>query len=95
MWLLRRLQASLVPEEVRRVVGLRRDPFFSALLRCYRYLPGGGNKLRWLHAILLPRRYAQQLSALSQLPASTDQRSTGVGPATAARSDDGDGGRSR
>ena len=79
MWLLRRLQASLVPEEVRRVVGLRCDPCFSALLRCYRYL------------ILLPRRYAQQLSALSQFPASTHQRSTGVGPATAAHSDDGDG----
>ncbi len=67
-WLLRRLQASLVPDDVRHVVDVRRTPGIGLLLRLYRYLPGGGNKVRWLHGILLPRRYAGQLAAITAGP---------------------------
>jgi hypothetical protein len=37
------------------------------VLRCYRYLPGGGNKLRWLHCLLLPRQMAQRVRTLAQV----------------------------
>jgi len=65
-WLLRLIQGSLLPAELRTIVGLTPNPLISALLRCYRYLPGGGNKVRWLHGLLLPRRYAQQLRGLAR-----------------------------
>lgn len=65
-WLLRLLQGSLLPAELRPVVGLTPNPLIDILLRCYRYLPGSGNKVRWLHGVLLPRRYAQQLRGLAR-----------------------------
>ena len=65
-WLLRRIQASLLPEELRPVLGLRANPLIDGLLRCYRYLPGGGNKLGWLHGLLLPGQVAQQVQGLAQ-----------------------------
>jgi uncharacterized protein (DUF2236 family) len=68
--LLRRIQASLLPEELRPVVGLRPNGLVDGVLRCYRYLPGGGNKLRGLHRLLLPRQMAEQIGTLAQ----------GVGP---------------
>lgn len=63
-WLLRRVQACLIPAAVRTVLGLKPDRITQLLLRLYRYLPGGGNKLGWLHGILLPRRYTGQLRSL-------------------------------
>ena len=54
--LLKLVQASLVPNELRPVLGLKRSQFVGLLLDLYRYLPGGGNKLRPLHGILLPRK---------------------------------------
>jgi hypothetical protein len=65
-WLLRLLQASLLPAELRPVLGMRANWFVDALLRCYRYLPGGGNKLGWLYGLLLPGRVAVQLRRLAQ-----------------------------
>ncbi len=65
-WLLRRVQACLVPEEVRTVLALKPEWLTTLLLRVYHHLPGGGNKLRWLHGVLLPQAYANQLRALSQ-----------------------------
>lgn len=65
-WLLRLLQGSLLPAELHPVIGLTPTPLVNLLLRYYRYLPGGGNKLRWLHGTLLPRRYAQQLRGLAR-----------------------------
>jgi uncharacterized protein (DUF2236 family) len=65
-WLLRRLQASLLPAELRPVVGLRANWLVNGMLRCYRYLPGAGNKLRWLHCLLLPGQMAQQVGRLAR-----------------------------
>ena len=65
-WLLRLIQASLLPVELRSVVGLRANWFVDSLLRCYRYLPGGGNKLGWLHRMLLPGQMAQQIGRLAK-----------------------------
>src|SRR5262249_12011611 len=59
--LLRLIQASLLPAELRPVVGLKANWLVDGLLRCYRYLPGGGNKLRWLRSLLLPGHVAQQV----------------------------------
>jgi hypothetical protein len=64
--LLRLIQASLLPAELRLVVGLRPNGLVDGVLRCYRYLPGGGNKLRWLHSVLLPRQVAQRVRMLAQ-----------------------------
>lgn len=65
-WLLRRLQASLLPVELRPVVGLRTNLLIAGLLRWYRYLPGGGSRLGWLYRLLLPGHEAQQLGRLAQ-----------------------------
>ena len=68
MWLLYAVQASLVPAPVRQMLGLRKIWIIDRALGLYRYLPGGGNKLRWLHRFLLPRRYTQQLANLTRVP---------------------------
>jgi uncharacterized protein (DUF2236 family) len=65
-WLLRLIQTSLLPSELRPVLGLRANWLVDGLLRCYRYLPGGGNKLGWLHRLLLPRQVARQVHNLAQ-----------------------------
>jgi hypothetical protein len=65
-WLLRRIQASLLPVELRPVVGLQANWLIDGLLRCYRYLPGEGSKLPWLHTLLLPDNVATQLGRLAQ-----------------------------
>jgi hypothetical protein len=64
-WLLRRLQANLIPEELRPITGLRPHWLMAAILRGYHYLPGGGNKLRWLHGLLFPAHVATQLRNLT------------------------------
>jgi uncharacterized protein (DUF2236 family) len=63
-WLLRRIQASLLPAELHSVVGLRPIRLVDGMLWGFRYLPGGGDKLRWLRELLLPRPMAQQVRAL-------------------------------
>ena len=67
-----RLQASLVPNQVRRMLGLSRSRWMTLLLRAYRYLhrylPTTA-LLDLLTPVLLPRRYAVQLSALTPAPA--------------------------
>ncbi|HEU5103106.1 MAG TPA: oxygenase MpaB family protein [Roseiflexaceae bacterium] len=65
-WLLRLIQASLLPDELRPVFGLRANWLVDSMLPCYRYLPGGGNKLGWLHGLLLPGQVAQQVHRLAQ-----------------------------
>jgi uncharacterized protein (DUF2236 family) len=64
--LLRRVQASVLPVELRDVLRLEPDPLVDELLRRYRHLPGGGNKLRPLHGVLLPPQFVQQLRALER-----------------------------
>ena len=64
-WILQRVQACVIPDELRGALGLTPTRLIRGLLRCYRYLPGGGNKLRPIHGILLPRRFAGQLRALA------------------------------
>lgn len=58
-----RLQASLVPVEIRRLLGLKPSRWVTRLLMAYRYLPVT-TLLRVLNPVLLPRRYAAQLAAL-------------------------------
>jgi hypothetical protein len=62
------VQASVLPEELRDVLGLESNPLVEELLRRYRLLPGGGNKLRPLHNVLLPSRFAKQLRQLERAP---------------------------
>jgi hypothetical protein len=66
--LLRLVQASVLPEELRGVLRLEPSPIVEELLRCYRFLPGGGNKLRPLHGALLPGRFAKQLRDIECAP---------------------------
>jgi len=37
-------------------------------MRRYRFVPGGGNKLRPLHNVLLPGRFAKQLRKMERAP---------------------------
>jgi uncharacterized protein (DUF2236 family) len=67
--LLRLVQASLLPDELRRVLGLEPNRLVDGLLRVYRHLPGGANKLRPLHAVVLPRRFAEQLRKMERTSA--------------------------
>ncbi|HSK84898.1 MAG TPA: oxygenase MpaB family protein [Rubrobacter sp.] len=66
--LLRLVQASVLPEELRGALRLEPYPLIEDLLRCYRFVPGGGNKLRPLHKVLLPGRFAKQLRELERAP---------------------------
>lgn len=62
------VQASVLPEELGEVLRLKPYPLVDELLRCYRFVPGGGNKLRPLHKVLLPGRYARQLREMERAP---------------------------
>jgi hypothetical protein len=64
--LLRLVQAGVLPEELRGVLRLEPHPFVEKLLRCYRFVPGGGNKLRPLHGVLLPGRFTRQLHEMER-----------------------------
>jgi ER-bound oxygenase mpaB/B'/Rubber oxygenase, catalytic domain len=66
--LLRLVQASVLPVELRDLLRLEPYPLLDEFLRCYRFLPGGGNKLRPLHNVLLPGRFAKQLRELECAP---------------------------
>jgi hypothetical protein len=59
--LLRAVQASVIPDELRPVLGLEPDPVIDAMLQRYRFLPGGGDKLAPLHGVLLPPGFAERL----------------------------------
>jgi hypothetical protein len=62
------VQASVLPEELRDVLRLKPSSIVDELLRCYRFVPGGGNKLRPLHKVLLPGRFAKQLREIERAP---------------------------
>jgi uncharacterized protein (DUF2236 family) len=66
-WLLRHIQANLLPTELRPVVGLRPNWLVGGILRCYRYLPGRGTKPRWLYRLLLPGAMVDQIYRLGQV----------------------------
>ncbi len=66
--LLRLVQASVLPEELRGVLRLESNPLVDELLQYYRFVPGGGNKLRPLHGVLLPGRFAKQLRKMEHAP---------------------------
>ena len=66
--LLRLVQASMLPEELRDALRLEPYSLVEELLRCYRFVPGGGNKLRPLHGALLPARFGRQLRAMERAP---------------------------
>jgi hypothetical protein len=66
--LLRLVQAGVLPEELRGVLRLEPNPLVEELLRCYRFVPGGGNKLRPLHSVLLPGRFVRQLREMERAP---------------------------
>jgi uncharacterized protein (DUF2236 family) len=67
--LLRLVQASVLPEELRDVLRLESNPLVEELLKRYRFVPGGGNKLRPLQGVLLPSRFATQLRKMERVPA--------------------------
>jgi uncharacterized protein (DUF2236 family) len=67
--LLRLVQANVLPDELRDVLRLKPHPLVDELLQCYRFVPGGGNKLRPLHGVLLPSRFAKQLRKMGRVPA--------------------------
>lgn len=66
-WLLQCLQGCLVPVELQPITQLSPHPLVAQLLRLYPHLPGGGNKLRWLHRVLLPSPFAVRLRRLGQV----------------------------
>ncbi len=66
--LLQLVQASVLPDELRDVLRLEPYPLVDELLRCYRFVPGGGNKLRPLRGVLLPGRFARQLREIERAP---------------------------
>jgi hypothetical protein len=66
--LLRLVQASVLPEELRGVLQLKPSPIVDELLRRYRFVPGGGNKLHPLHKVVLPGRFARQLREMERAP---------------------------
>jgi len=66
--LLRLVQASVLPDELRDVLRLEPYPLVDKLLWCYRFLPGHGNKLRHLHNVLLPGRFAKHLREMERGP---------------------------
>ena len=66
--LLRLVQASVLPQELRDVLRLEPYALVDELLRYYRFVPGGGNKLRPLHKVLLPSRFAKQLREVERAP---------------------------
>jgi uncharacterized protein (DUF2236 family) len=65
---LRLIQGSLIPEELRSVLNMKPHPVIDRLLKYYRFMPGKGNKLRFVHAILLPSSYLKKLRALERPP---------------------------
>jgi uncharacterized protein (DUF2236 family) len=67
--LLRLVQASVLPGELRDVLRLEPHPLVDELLHCYHFVPGGGNKLRPLHGVLLPGRFVRQLRKMERAPA--------------------------
>lgn len=64
---LKLVQASLVPDELLPVLGLKRSRLVGLLLGLYRHLPGGGNKLRPLHGIVMPRKFAGKLGGMERV----------------------------
>jgi hypothetical protein len=66
--LLQVVQASVLPDELQDVLRLESNPLVEELLSCYRFVPGGGNKLRPLHNVLLPGRFAKQLRQMEHAP---------------------------
>lgn len=64
-WLLRQIQACLIPAELRAITGLRPHWLTAMALRGYRYLPGGGDKLRWIQRFLFPPHIVIQLRQLT------------------------------
>jgi hypothetical protein len=65
--MLKSIQASVLPSELKKVIPLKSNFIISSLLDVYRYMPGGGEKLRWLHDILLPKKYTSQLKQLGKI----------------------------
>jgi uncharacterized protein (DUF2236 family) len=60
------LQCGVLPLEIGKMLGLEPNPMTDRFLRHYHCLPGGGNKLRPYHGILLPRRYTRQVQGLER-----------------------------
>lgn len=52
--------------ELRIITGLYPHWRMATVLRGYRYLPGGGNKLRWMQQFLFPPHIVSQLRQLTQ-----------------------------
>jgi hypothetical protein len=58
------LQASLVPVQIARMLGLTPRRHVDLLLRAYRHLPR--RVLRMLYPVLLPRRYSGHLATIER-----------------------------
>ena len=65
--LLKMIQGSILPDELRGVINLKSNFIISGLLKVYCLLPGGGEKLKWLHKIILPNKYYKQLKELGKV----------------------------
>jgi hypothetical protein len=62
--ILLKLQASLVPEEIKKLLGVKENKILSRILAEYRSIPGGGNKLKMFHDVILPARFKGRLREL-------------------------------
>jgi hypothetical protein len=82
MPLLLHLQASLLPEHVAGLLGLRRRAYMDRLLRLYRHVPH--TLVPHLAPWLLPRQYFGQMTALTRPASNRPQTPTGVPRPTTA-----------
>jgi hypothetical protein len=64
--LLKSIQAAIIPSELKEVIPIKSNFVISSLLRVYHYMPGGGEKLKLLHNLLLPKKYTLQLKQLGK-----------------------------
>ncbi|HYG39856.1 MAG TPA: oxygenase MpaB family protein [Cytophagales bacterium] len=65
--MLRMIQANIVPAELNKILKLKANPAIDILLKWYHKLPGGGEKLKFMHDVLLPRKYTEQLKNLGKI----------------------------
>jgi hypothetical protein len=64
---LKMIQGSILPGELKKELNLPSNFIIDALLKVYYLLPGGGEKLKLLHKLILPAKYYEQLKKLGKV----------------------------
>lgn len=64
---LKLIQGAILPDVLRSTLQLKSNPVIKVLLKSYHFFPGGGEKLKPLHAFILPKKYRNQLKELGKV----------------------------